>query len=141
MADPLSILSGCLAVIQASAKVAQLCYDYQDTVRGAPEDLKRIGSEIKNVQGTLEIIKELLEKKDLHGNPRFPRLAQQSSQQSLKDYLGVLEELGQMLGGSRWRRWLRKMLWPLRKKRLVEIQELIGGERQSLNLILQADNM
>jgi hypothetical protein len=141
MGDPLSIVSGCLAVIQASAKVVKLCYDYQDTVRGAPDDLKRIGTEIKSVQETLEIINGLLEKKDSHGNPRFPRLAQQASQRSLKDYLGVLKELGEMLEGTKWRRRLRKMIWPLRKGRLVEIQELISRERQSLNLILQADNM
>src|SRR6266849_5769856 len=109
MGDPLSIVSGCLAVIQASAKVVKLCYDYQDTVRGAPDDLKRIGTEIKSVQENLEIINGLLEKKDTHGNPWFPRLAQQASQRSLKDYLGVLKELREMLEGTRWRRRLRKM--------------------------------
>jgi hypothetical protein len=67
--DLLSIVLGCLAVIQASARVAKICYDYQDTVRGAPEDLKGIETEIKNVQETLESINGLLEKKDPHWNP------------------------------------------------------------------------
>lgn len=59
MADPLSVVSGVIAVLQATNKIITLCYDYRSAYKGTPTSLSRTLEEVKDLRAVLETLEKL----------------------------------------------------------------------------------
>ena len=61
MAEVFGVAASALAVIELSAKVATLCLQYSNDVKGARDDIARLQKEITNLQALSESVKGLLD--------------------------------------------------------------------------------
>jgi hypothetical protein len=59
--DGLSGAASVIAVIDISAKIASLCYQYSVAVSDAKNDVERIKKKVSNVKPVLEGVKKLLD--------------------------------------------------------------------------------
>jgi hypothetical protein len=59
--DGLSGAASVIAVIDISAKIASLCYQYSVAVKDAKDDIERVRRKISDITYILEKIKQLLD--------------------------------------------------------------------------------
>jgi hypothetical protein len=59
--DGLGLAASIIAVLDLSAKVASLCFQYSKAVRNAPSDIKRLCEELDRLNTTLEGAQQLLQ--------------------------------------------------------------------------------
>ena len=126
------------ALVDLSAKVASLLFQYSKDVRHATADIERIKSEITQLGSAWDNVKVLLD------SPNGKRLAaSQNFAVTLKDSRSRLEDLKKTLDPGTGRSALRKvglrLKWPLVKNQDVEktVQDLAGCTRLiSLGLLV-----
>ena len=139
--DPLSLTAGIIAVIQVSATVVSLCYDYRNGVKNAVQEATRITEEVKSLQDVLERLLKLAELETARGSSRLQAL------QHLIQPGGVLprchedlEVLRNRLGSEGRKKSLMTTLkWPLNEKELKQTLENIAKTRGTISLALIAD--
>jgi Na+/phosphate symporter len=62
--DGLSAAASIAAIIDISAKVASLCFQYSVAVKDAKRDIERLGRTVTDVKNVLEEVKQLLDRDD-----------------------------------------------------------------------------
>jgi chromosome segregation ATPase len=128
-----------IAVINLSAKVASLCFEYSREVAGAKDDIKSLQEELNNLQNILEQLKSLL------SQPDGVKLA---SSPELKPAFTAIEEQLQELdkkldsGKSRnplKRYGMRALKWPLESKSVEKIVTRLERHKSAISLALQTN--
>lgn len=136
MTDPFSIATGVAGVIQLAGFVIGQCYRYGCGVSSAPDEARRLVSEVTSVSGVLVGVQGVVK----HGNPsgyQFESLLQEL--QSLLQKLSTkLEKEAPNSGESKGKRTLRRLLWPLRKGETEDLVSALERHKNSLSLGLNS---
>jgi len=137
--EGLGAAASVIAVIDMSAKVASLCFQYSVAVKDAKEDIERLEREVKSIKSILEDVKRLL---------RGPDSAQLSASQkllaSLQDCFLQLKEMDARLEPGKARKAMsrvgwRALKWPFKRKDVEKIINNLGRCKQTFSLALQVD--
>ncbi|KAL8739579.1 MAG: hypothetical protein Q9190_007633, partial [Brigantiaea leucoxantha] len=137
--DGLSAAASVIAVIEISAKVATLCFQYSAAVKDANEDIERLQKKV------VEITDVLKESQRLLGRPNETRLsATHKLVDSLKECLRQLRELETKLKPSKTRKALsryggRALKWPFKSEEVEKIVANLEKYEQTFSLSLQVD--
>jgi hypothetical protein len=137
--DGLSGAASVIAVIDISAKITAICYQYSIAVKDAKDDIERVQRKAGDIAHALEKLKQLLDSQDK------TRL---SSTHGLLDSLNqCLRELGGIkvkLDPGKARKTMsrigfRALKWPFTSKQVDKIVSTLEGYEQTFNLALQVD--
>src|ERR1700761_6562092 len=136
MTDPFSLVTGVAGLIALAGEVISKCYQYGCAVSGAPDEAKRLVSEVTGLSGVLVGVQVLVKQSNL---PEY-RL-----ETSLKNCLSVLQTLSSKLqkyspdsGKSTAKRTINRYLWPLRRSDTEELITAIERHKSSLSLSLSS---
>jgi len=136
MTDPLSIATGVAGLIQLAGMVIGQCYRYGCGVSSAPDEARRLVSEVTNVSGVLVGVQGVIK----HGDPSAYQF-----EDLLREVRSVLQMLSSKLqnespdsGKSSGRRTLKRLLWPLRKGETEELVSALERHKNSLSLSLSS---
>jgi septal ring factor EnvC (AmiA/AmiB activator) len=141
--DGLSGAASVIAVIDISAKVASLCFQYSVEVKHAKGDIERLHRKVNDIKNVLEKLQQLLDKQDK---------SQLSTTRSLLDPLQIcsqeLEELEATLqaklkpsqGCKKMQRFgIRALKWPLTSKEVEKAVQNLEKYGNTFSLALQVD--
>jgi hypothetical protein len=137
--DGLSIAASVIAVVDISAKITSLCFQYLIAVKGAKNDIERLQRKVAEIRSILEKIKQLLDGRD---KARLSTTSELSD--SLKKCLRELEELRAELKPGKARKAMsqfgvRALKWPFASKQVERIVFSLERYEQSFALALQVD--
>ena len=136
MAEGLGVASSVISVIEISAAIAISCLKYSRGVKAAQGDITRLQSEVKNVNGVVIEVQNLLSS---HSGSRLAVWAEIES--AVSGCLNLLQKLQKKLGSSHplGRFGLRSLKWPFDK---TEVDRLVGDLkmcRETISLALQVN--
>ena len=137
--DGLSAAASVIAVIDISAKVASLCFQYLDAVKNAKEDIKRLQKKVDNIRNILGELKQRL------GGLGETRLsATRKLTESLQECLVQLQELETQLKPGKTRKAMSRfgggaLKWPFKTKELEKMVASLENYEQTFSLSLQID--
>lgn len=124
--EGLGIAANVIAVVDLSAQVARLCYQYSTAVTGAREEIEHLSSHVKKLHFVVEAANELLEEDRVSsGNPpagpssSLPTLAKvaRTLGECENDLSTLQSKVEPAATGSRMRRiGSRALQWPFKKK-------------------------
>lgn len=122
--EGLSGAASVIAVIEVSAKIISLCFQYSTAVRNSRKDIKCLQKKLSNIKDVFEQVEQLLD-----GRNKTLLLAIHNLSDSLKECLLQLEELKTQLEPSKTRKIMsrfgvRSLKWPFTSK---EIENCIAS--------------
>jgi hypothetical protein len=134
--DGLSGAASVIAVIDMSAKITVLCFQYSVAAKDAKNDIERIKKKVGDIKRVLEGIKKLLD------GPHQTRLSTThdlflSLEQCLRELGGLKSELESSKAMSRF--GARALKWPFTSKRVEKIVSSLEGHEHTFTLALQVD--
>ncbi|KAF1957653.1 hypothetical protein CC80DRAFT_471085 [Byssothecium circinans] len=137
--DGLSGAASVIAVIDISAKIGSLCFQYSKAVKDAKNDIERLQKKVGDIERVLESIKKLLD------GPHRARLSTTHGLfKSLQQCLRELQELEKELKPGKTRKTMsrfgvRALKWPFTSKQVERIISSMEGYEQTFTLALQVD--
>jgi hypothetical protein len=137
--DGLSGAASVIAVIDISAKLTSICYQYSIAVKEAKDDIKRVQRKFSDITHILEKLKEFLDTQDKTRLSSTHGLLDSLSQclQELEDVKAKLEP------GKTWKTMsrigFRALKWPFTSKQVDKIVSTLEGYQQTFMLALQVD--
>jgi hypothetical protein len=137
--DGLSGAASVIAVVDISAKIISLCYQYSVAVKDAKDDIERVRRKVSDITHVLEKIKQLLDSQD-----KTRLSTTQGLFDSLKQCLSELKSLERKLDLGKTRKnmsrfGLRALKWPFSSKQVDKIVSDLEGYEQTFSLALQVD--
>ncbi len=137
--DPLSISASITALLQLTSTVLQ----YMNEVKGAPEDRRRILSELASVNGILFILQDQADQAK-QGDLWASTLQSLSVPEGpLDQFRRAIERLSSKLASpaTGLKKFGRAIVWPFQKEEIKEILGSIERQKALLNLARQNDHM
>jgi superfamily I DNA and RNA helicase len=137
--DGLSGVASVIAVVDISAKIVSLCYQYSVAVEDAKDDIERVRRKVSDITHILERIKQLFDSQDT------TRLSTtQGLFSSLEQCLEELKSLEVKLDPGKTRKaisWFgfRALKWPFTSKEVDSIILNLERYEQAFSLALQVD--
>jgi hypothetical protein len=137
--DGLSGAASVIAVIDISAKITSICYQYSIAVKEAKDDIERVQKRVSDITHILEKLKQLLDSQDKARLSSTHRLLD-----SLSQCLRELEDVKAKLDPGKTRKTMsrfgfRALKWPFTSKQVDKIVSTLEGYRQTFILALQVD--
>jgi Fungal N-terminal domain of STAND proteins len=137
--DGLSAAASVIAVVDMSAKITSLCFQYLIAVKDAKNDIERLQRKVGEIRGILEKIKQLLDGRD---KARLSTTSELSN--SLKECFRELKELKAELEPRKARKAMsrfgvRALKWPFTSKQVEKIVSGLERYEQAFTLALQVD--
>ncbi|KAF1937030.1 hypothetical protein EJ02DRAFT_306486, partial [Clathrospora elynae] len=137
--DGLSGAASVIAVIDVSAKITALCFQYSIAVKDAKNDIERLERKVGDIERILENIKKLLE-----GQHKAQFSTTHDLFKSLKQCLQQLEQLKEQLEPGKTRKAMsrfgvRALKWPFTSKQVEKIVSDLEGYEHAFTLALQVD--
>ncbi|KAI1559940.1 AAA-16 domain containing protein [Pyrenophora tritici-repentis] len=137
--DGLSGAASVIAVIDISAKIASICYQYSIAVKEAKDDIERVQRKVSDITHILEKLKQLLDSQDKTRLSSAHRLLE-----SLSQCLWELEDVKAKLDPGKTRKTMsrigfRALKWPFTSKQVDKIVSTLEGYQQTFMLALQVD--
>ncbi|RYP31190.1 hypothetical protein DL766_004498 [Monosporascus sp. MC13-8B] len=141
--DGLGSAASVVAIIDLSAKVASLCFQYSAAVKNAKSDIERLRGEVDRLKTTLEGARRLLD------SPNGARLqTSQPLSDGLRDCASQLAKLETKLEKKLNRGTMRRMMspfgfralkWPFESKEVDNIIQNLNKSRDTLSTSLNID--
>jgi hypothetical protein len=134
--DGLSAAANVIAVVDISAKIASLCFQYSVAVKNAKEDIGRLQRKVNDIKDVLGEVQQLL-----GGRDKTRLSATNKLLDSLKECFLQLEELKTQLETRKAmsRFGVRALKWPFTSKEVEKIVASLERYEQTFSLALQAD--
>lgn len=137
--DGLSGAASVIAVIDLSAKIATLCFQYSLAVKDAKEDIERLQRKVSDIKKILGEVRQLLDEQD-----KTLLSATYKLSDSLKRCFQQLEELSTQLKPRRTHKVMsrfgvRALQWPFTSKEVEKHIADLEKYEQTYTLALQAD--
>lgn len=137
--EGLGVAASVIAVVELSAKVASLCFQYSKDVKKAKDDIERLCGEVINLENAATSVHQLL------SGPNSAKL--KASQQlviAIRDSQSQLQRLRENLRPKTTRQaisrlGLRALKWPFQSKDVEKIIQDLGRCTQTMILALQVD--
>jgi Fungal N-terminal domain of STAND proteins len=138
--EGLSGAASVIAVVDLSAKVASLCFQYLVAVKDAKEDIKRLQGEVSSIKDILGGVKQLLDGLD----SKMQLLVTQKLSASLKDCSLQLKAVQKQLEPGKGRKAMsqfgvRALKWPFRSKEMEKIIHGLERHKRAFSSALQVD--
>lgn len=141
--DGLGAAANVIAVIDLTAKVASLCFQYSKAVKNAKSDIERLKGELDRLQTTLEGARQLLESPNgarLQTSQRLSDGLRQCSSQLLGLEIKLEKKLHTGPGRKIMRRLgVRALVWPFESKDVDGIIGILERYRDTLSAALAID--
>ncbi|KAH7190147.1 hypothetical protein DER44DRAFT_118087 [Fusarium oxysporum] len=139
MADALGVASSIIALVDLSAKVLSLCFQYSREVKNAKDDIERLRKEVAAFQATTEELKSLVE-----GSRGKELRASRQLVSVIEDGRSTLGKLAQELQPSTSRKAMRRfgvraLRWPFQSKDIQGTIQNLAGCRANIFLALNVD--
>jgi hypothetical protein len=140
--DGLSGAASVVAVIDISAKVVSLCYQYVTKVKDAKEDIQRLGDTVADTKNVLENLQRLLDKQ---GKSQLSTtntlLALQGCSKELENLEAKLKAKFERHGRRTVMQGfgLRALKWPLTSKEVDKTVHNLEKYGHTFSLALQVD--
>jgi predicted translin family RNA/ssDNA-binding protein len=139
--DGLSGAASVIAVVDISAKITSLCFQYLTEVKAAKNDIERLQRKVAEIRGLLEKIKQLLDGRDKAQLSTTSELSD-----SLQECFRELKELKAELEPGKARKTMsrfgvRALKWPLTNKQVEKMVVSLEKYEQTFSLALQVDQM
>lgn len=137
--EGLGVAANVIAVIDLSAQVALLCFQYLTVVKDAKKDIERLQAEVSKIGDILREVQRLL-----HGPDGARLSASQQLCNSLKDCFLQLEKLEDQLAPGKARKamsrfGLRALRWPFKTKDVEKIVTSLERCKQTFMVAIQVD--
>jgi hypothetical protein len=137
--DGLSAAANVIAVVDISAKIASLCFQYSVAVKNAKKDIGRLQRKVNDIKDVLGEVQQLLD-----GRDKTRLSATNKLLDSLKECFLQLEELKTQLEPGKTRKAMsqfgvRALKWPFTSKEVEKIVASLERYEQTFSLALQAD--
>jgi hypothetical protein len=137
--DGLSGAASVVAVIDISAKVVSLCFQYSMTVKDTKDDIELVQRKLSDITHILEQIKQLLDSQD-----KMRLSTTQGLFSSLEKCRTELESLQVELEPGKTRKTMSRMgiralKWPFTSKQVDKVVSNLEGYEQAFTLALQVD--
>ncbi|KAF1976519.1 vegetative incompatibility protein HET-E-1 [Bimuria novae-zelandiae CBS 107.79] len=137
--DGLSGAASVIAVVDISAKVASLCFQYSVAVKDAKRDIGRLQQKVTDIKNVLEKLQQLLDKQE-----KSQLSTTRKIEDSLKECHQQLQGLKAQLEPSRGRRAMqrvgvRALKWPFTSKQVEKIVVSLEQYEHTFCLTLQVD--
>lgn len=143
MMDGLSGAASVVAVVDISAKVASLCFQYSVEVKHAKEDIDRLHRKVKDTKNVLEKFQQLLEKQDKLQLSTTRTLLDplQRCSQELKELEATLQANLEPSGRRKamQRFGFRALKWPLTSKEVEKTVQNLEKYGHTFSLALEVD--
>ena len=128
--DGLSAAASVIAVIEISAIIASLCFQYSVTVKNAKEDARRLQKKADNIGHTLKELKQQLVRPDGTRLSATCKLTEALRETQLNP--GKTRKAMTRLGG-------RAMKWPFKSKEIRKTIASVETYKQTFSLSLRID--
>ena len=133
--DGLSAAASTIAVIDISAKITVLCFQYSSSVKNAKKDIERLQKKVSDIRNVFGQVKQLLDERD----KLRPDLSG-----SFEECLLQLEKLNTQLDPGKTRKAMsrvgfRALKWPFKSKEVENIVASLESYEQTYTLALLAD--
>ncbi|KAH7398227.1 hypothetical protein BKA66DRAFT_483359 [Pyrenochaeta sp. MPI-SDFR-AT-0127] len=137
--DGLSGAASVIAVVNISAKVASLCFQYSVAVKDAKNDIERLQQKVTDIKNALEKLQQLLDKQD------------KSQLSTTRELVNSLAECHQQLQGLKaqlepgrgrktmQRVGLRALKWPFSSTQIEKMIASLEQYKHTFSLALQID--
>ena len=137
--DGLSGAVSIIAVVDMSAKVASLCFQYSVAVKDAKRDIERLQKKVTDIKNVLEEIRRLLDKQD-----KLQLSTTRKLLDSLEECHLQLQGLKTQLEPSRGRKAMqrvgfRALKWPFTSKQVENMVVSLEQYKHTFGLALQVD--
>ena len=137
--DGLSGAASVVAVIDVSAKIISLCFQYSTAVKNSRKDIERLQKKVSNIKDLFGQVEQLLD-----GRDKTMRSATHNLSDSLKECLLQLEELKTQLEPGKTRKAMsrigvRALKWPFTSKEIEKYIASLESYEQIYTLALLAD--
>jgi hypothetical protein len=137
--DGLSGAASVIAVVDLSAKIASLCFQYYKDVKNAGDDINRLSQEVTNLNTISTDLVKLL------NGPNGTRLkSSQNLSSAVEDSLRELQKIMQKLDPGAGRKLMsrvgiRALKWPFSSKDMEKTVQDLARCNNSISLALQID--
>ena len=131
-----------ITVIQVTARVVSVCYNYQSGIRHYPKDIVKITHELQSLRNVLERLADLAQSEDDSISVALPALdSLNGSDGPLEICEGELKQLEAKLAPARGRfkQIGRTIMWPLTEKDVQKTLAILARQRGLFQLALTAD--
>ena len=137
--DGLSGAASVIAVIDVSAKIISLCFQYSTAVKNSRKDIERLQKKVNNIKDVFGQVEQLLD-----GRDKTLRSATHNLSDSLKECLLQLEVLKTQLEPGKTRKAMsrfgvRALQWPFTSKEVEKYIASLESYEQIYTLALLAD--
>jgi hypothetical protein len=137
--EGLSGAASVTAVIDISAKIISICYQYSIAVKDAKDDVQRVQRKVGDIAHVLEKLKQLFDSQDETRLSTTHGLLD-----SLNQCLQGLEEMKAELDPGKTRKTMsrigfRALKWPFTSKHVDKIVSDLKGYEQTFTLAIQVD--
>ncbi len=137
--DGLAAAASVIAVIDMSARIASLCYQYSVEVKDAKKDIERLRKAVTDVKMVLEDVRRLLNGQDKARLSTTRRLSD-----SLDDCLRRLDEIKTKLEPRKTHKMMQRlrlqsMKSPFESSQVEKMVASLKEHEQNFNLALQVD--
>jgi len=128
-----------IAVVDLSAKVASLCFQYSVAVKDAKADIERLHRKVTDIKNVVEKFQQLLDKHEKSQLSTTRKMVD-----SLKECRQQLQGLKDQLKPSRSRRamqqvGIRALKWPFTSKQVEKMVLSLEQYEHTFSLALQVD--
>lgn len=137
--DGLSGAAAVITVIDLSAKITALCFQYSAAVMNAKKDIERLRKKVSDIKDVFGQVKQLLD-----GRDKTLLLATLDLSDSLKECLGQLEVLKTQLEPEKTRKAMSRvgvqaLRWPFTSKEVEKLVASLESYKQIYTLALLTD--
>ena len=139
--DGLSGAASVVAVIDISAKITSLCFQYSVAVKDAKRDIERLQRKVNDIEKILGEIKQLLD-----GRDKTMLSATRKLSDSLEQCFQQLNKLKTQLEPGKTRKAMsrfgvRALKWPFTSEEVEKVVANLERYEQTYTLALQTDQM
>lgn len=137
--EGLGVAASVIAVVELSAKIASLCFQYSLAVKDAKADIERLGGEINSVADLLRDVGKLIQSPE---NSQL--LTSQKLCGALEHCLSQLSQLNAKLNPTKTRKTMsrlgvRSLKWPFESKGVEKVINDVEKCKQRISIALQVD--
>ncbi|OAP56492.1 hypothetical protein AYL99_09671 [Fonsecaea erecta] len=136
MTDPFSLVTGVAGLLSLAGTVISQCYCYGCAVAEAPDEARRLVSEVTSLNGILLGVQGLAAQTDL---PEYQLAsALRNCKLVLENVSTKLHKFSPISSKSPGKRAISRLLWPLRKNETEELITAVERHKTSLSLSLSS---
>jgi flagellin-specific chaperone FliS len=137
--DGLSAAASVTAIIDISAKVVSLCFQYSAAVKDAKKDIERLGRTVTDVKNVIEDVKQLLDREDKTRLSTTHKLSD-----SLKEYSQQLQKMQTQLKPGKTHKvmsriGMRALTWPFTSKQVEKSVASLEEYQRTFSLALRSN--